>query len=191
MDIDKCCETLDVNKSASPEQVKQAYRDLVNIWHPDRVPDNPRLKKKAEDKLKDINAAYETLNAHLLAQKSQEPKNDLKTKSYPETAQEAPSRNQAQTNVRNSRPGSQAVEDAEGVVKQDWSPFSNLWSSIVSAFRQMVAERPPRMHRDDVDPLRSPKGAGMGGGRGRCMRGMGRGRGFGPGRGGMGRGRGR
>ena len=47
MDINKCYEILEVNKDATPDQVKQAYKDLVNIWHPDRVSNNPRLKQTA------------------------------------------------------------------------------------------------------------------------------------------------
>jgi len=33
----------------------------VNVWHPDRFSANPRLKHKAEEKLKEINVAYETV----------------------------------------------------------------------------------------------------------------------------------
>ena len=83
MEIDKYYEILEVNKSASPEQVRQAYKDLVNIWHPDRVSNNPRLKQKAEDKLKEINTAYEKVNSYLSSQERQESKNDVSTSTYP------------------------------------------------------------------------------------------------------------
>jgi hypothetical protein len=56
---------LNFSQDASIQDVRQAYKDLVNIWHPDRIGDNPRLKKKAEEKLKDINLAYEELNSFL------------------------------------------------------------------------------------------------------------------------------
>ena len=59
MEIHRCFEILELRKNASIQDVRQAYKDLVNIWHPDRVGDNSRLKKKAEEKLKDINIAYE------------------------------------------------------------------------------------------------------------------------------------
>jgi curved DNA-binding protein CbpA len=43
-------------------EVTQAYKDLVFIWHPDRVPkDNTRLIQLAESKLKEINYARDTL----------------------------------------------------------------------------------------------------------------------------------
>jgi curved DNA-binding protein CbpA len=46
---------------AAPETVKQAYRDLVKVWHPDRFPSDPRLQQRGRDQLKDINAAYEQI----------------------------------------------------------------------------------------------------------------------------------
>ena len=54
---------LGLNPDASLEQVKQAHRDLVTVWHPDRHTANPRLQEKAEAKLKEINAAYDRLRA--------------------------------------------------------------------------------------------------------------------------------
>ncbi len=47
----------------SPEELKQAYRDLVQIWHPDRFNNNPRIEQIAQEKLREINLAYK----HLLA----------------------------------------------------------------------------------------------------------------------------
>jgi DnaJ domain len=42
-------------------EIKQAYRDLVEIWHPDRFTHNERLRQKAEQQLKEINSAYDRL----------------------------------------------------------------------------------------------------------------------------------
>ena len=49
MDIKRCYEILELDPNASLDDAKQAYKDLVNIWHPDRVSNNPRLKQKAEE----------------------------------------------------------------------------------------------------------------------------------------------
>lgn len=64
--IYRCIEMLGLKPGASQEEVNQAYRDLVNVWHPDRFVGNPRLQKKAEEKVKEINAAYEYIKSFYL-----------------------------------------------------------------------------------------------------------------------------
>jgi len=50
---------------ATFEEAKKAYRDLVSVWHPDRISTkNPRLQKKAVERLKDINSAYQLLSSY-------------------------------------------------------------------------------------------------------------------------------
>ena len=48
---------LGLKPGASQEEIIQAYKDLVNVWHPDRFVNNQRLQKRAEEKLKEINAS--------------------------------------------------------------------------------------------------------------------------------------
>lgn len=48
---------LGVDKSASQEDIKKAYRNLAFKYHPDRNPGNP----VAEERLKEINVAYSVL----------------------------------------------------------------------------------------------------------------------------------
>lgn len=63
MNIQRAYELLEIGRESTLEQVREAYKDQVNVWHPDRFPGNPRLRVKAEEKLKDINLAYETITA--------------------------------------------------------------------------------------------------------------------------------
>ncbi|MFH1897866.1 MAG: J domain-containing protein [Candidatus Desantisbacteria bacterium] len=59
-DINKYYKILDLKPGDCIEEVKQAWRDMVIMWHPDRLPsDNHRLKDKAQEKLKEINNVAE------------------------------------------------------------------------------------------------------------------------------------
>jgi DnaJ domain len=49
---------LDLNAGASEKQIRETYRVLVKVWHPDRFQGDAKLKQAAEDKLKALNSAY-------------------------------------------------------------------------------------------------------------------------------------
>ena len=51
-------EVLGVNRDASDEDIKKAYRKLAMKHHPDRNPDNP----KSEEQFKEAKEAYEVLS---------------------------------------------------------------------------------------------------------------------------------
>ncbi|HEX9046114.1 MAG TPA: J domain-containing protein [Verrucomicrobiae bacterium] len=51
-------ESLGVPRTASPDEIKKAFRKLAREYHPDVAKD----KKKAEEKFKEINEAYEVLS---------------------------------------------------------------------------------------------------------------------------------
>ncbi|XP_061341550.1 uncharacterized protein LOC133287880 isoform X3 [Gastrolobium bilobum] len=52
-------EILEVDKNATDEELKKAYRKLAMKWHPDK---NPNNNKDAETKFKQISEAYEVLS---------------------------------------------------------------------------------------------------------------------------------
>jgi hypothetical protein len=53
---------LELEPGATADEIKAAYLDLVKVWHPDRYQnESPRLREKAEQKLKSINLAYDRL----------------------------------------------------------------------------------------------------------------------------------
>lgn len=47
---------LQVDRSASDDDLKKAYRKLAMKWHPDK---NPNRKKEAETKFKQVSEAYD------------------------------------------------------------------------------------------------------------------------------------
>lgn len=63
MRLRDCYELLEITPAASDSEVKAAHRDLARVWHPDRFAHDSALRAKAEEKLKRINDAYETIVA--------------------------------------------------------------------------------------------------------------------------------
>jgi len=62
-DLSKAYELLGVKPGVSSRELKAAHRDLAKVWHPDRFVHDPRLQEKAQEKLKEINEAYELINS--------------------------------------------------------------------------------------------------------------------------------
>jgi len=60
---------LEIQDSATPEEIKDAYRLLLQVWHPDRFHHRPTLRTKAEQKSGKINVAFETLSDPVLKQR--------------------------------------------------------------------------------------------------------------------------
>jgi formylglycine-generating enzyme required for sulfatase activity len=65
VDIDQYYTILELMPGASADEIRQAYRDLVKVWHPDRFSRGTRLQKKAEERTRLINEAYEVLRSYI------------------------------------------------------------------------------------------------------------------------------
>lgn len=61
----RCRLLLDLREGFTEPQLRQAYHDMVKVWHPDRFAHDERLRQIAQEKLKVINGAYEFLLARL------------------------------------------------------------------------------------------------------------------------------
>jgi molecular chaperone DnaJ len=53
-------EVLEIKEGASKDEIKKAYKELVKKYHPDQYGNNP-LRDLAEEKLREINEAYDYL----------------------------------------------------------------------------------------------------------------------------------
>ena len=59
---DNAYKILEIEKAASDEEVKKAYRKMAKKYHPDKViTDNEAIKKGAEEKFKEVQIAYEQI----------------------------------------------------------------------------------------------------------------------------------
>ena len=57
-------ETLRISKDASIEEIKDAYRTMIKLYHPDHYVNVPEMKKIAEEKTREIIEAYHYLMEH-------------------------------------------------------------------------------------------------------------------------------
>ena len=167
MDIKRCFEILELDSGASPDEAKQAYKDIVNVWHPDRFSNNLRLKEKAEEKIKEVNAAYDTVKSFLSSKQVQEPEKK-----------------------ETDRAGSKVVarDNTEVMVEAGTNIILNACSYFYNTIRRFVADQAQKLEeKAEAGPEGTNRKQGQDMGRGS---GKGRGRGGGMGRGG-GKGRGR
>ncbi len=75
-----------LTRAATQAEIKDAYRTLAKVWHPDRFPGDEGLRVKAEEKLKEINSAYQLLTTTEAGYASSEAS---RSASRPEESQQA------------------------------------------------------------------------------------------------------
>jgi curved DNA-binding protein CbpA len=75
-------EALGVNRNATFDEIKKAYRRQMKKWHPDRFQDKPDELLKAIEISKHINEAYHVLKDHAAATKRTI---DLEKQKYPDS----------------------------------------------------------------------------------------------------------
>jgi hypothetical protein len=83
-DLSRAYELLGVKPGVSSRELKAAHRDLAKVWHPDRFLHDPRLQEKAQEKLKEINEAYELLRSGRTPRPARTPPPE-RTPSVPQT----------------------------------------------------------------------------------------------------------
>ena len=186
MDIRQCFDVLELDSNASIDEAKQAYKDMVNIWHPDRFSNNPRLKQKAEDKLKEINEAYEMMQSFLSSKKPLEPEKAPHEKADSESDISANA--SSRSGYRMSRAETGTKDKTEAFFEAGTDIVLSLFSYLSSAVRRVVSEAKTEIDQGKSNQLQKSdnmrgKGRGRGMGRGKRMGRGGRGGGRGSGRG--------
>jgi curved DNA-binding protein CbpA len=147
VDIKRCFDILELDRSASLEDVKQAYKDIVNVWHPDRFSHHPRLKQRAEKKLKEANLAFETVVSYLAATTKGGPEK----KAAPGEASRA--RGEAKDEMRHSKVHTEAGErDRTEVVVEAGTRFVlTACFQLYSTLRRFVVSQAQKLESAETD----------------------------------------
>jgi hypothetical protein len=61
---------LGIPTDATRETIKQRYRDLCNVWHPDRFEHNERLRDKATKEFQEMQQAFDHIDSHFEANRA-------------------------------------------------------------------------------------------------------------------------
>jgi hypothetical protein len=61
MELGEAYRVLELTPGANEEAVRDARKLLAKVWHPDRHANDPELEKRAQQKLADINTAFEAI----------------------------------------------------------------------------------------------------------------------------------
>ena len=132
MDIKRSFEILEISCNSTEDEVKQSYKDIVAVWHPDRHYNNPRLRQKAEKKLKEVNAAYETLDrffsSNRLSEQARQKKEYSRKKGpYSETA--------------GSKKSAETKTKTEIAAQIGTEAFLCVWSYMSNRLQHILAEQ--------------------------------------------------
>jgi curved DNA-binding protein CbpA len=125
--VNEYCEILGIDSSATPEQLKRAYRNRVKEWHPDRYLHNPRLQRKAEEKLREINEAYDRLQS-LLSNTTDRP--------FPSSAESRPRPGASRREANEARPKGSATATSASSMQ----PSSGSWKKHSLWLRRAILE---------------------------------------------------
>lgn len=60
----ECYKILNVTDKNNWNEVRKAYKKLIQKWHPDKFTENTQKREAADEKIKQINSAYNQLNTY-------------------------------------------------------------------------------------------------------------------------------
>jgi len=167
MEIDRCFEILETNPDASLQEAKQAYRDQVKFFHPDRFIDDPRQKEKAERKLKEINEAYERVKVFIASKEERQSLAEREERVGGEGVPGAKSgRRDVQPEVETKAKGETGKET--DIIRSVGSFFSGMLRRIVES--QLITKNGKEATQGRSKTGGETRGRGKGRGRGRGSR---------------------
>lgn len=91
-------EVLGLSRGASPQQISEAYRALVQIYHPDRYAEAPpRVKDEALRRMQAVNAAFQALGKPRSPSSAQRRSRTEKTQAPPPRRRSTPPNDRSST----------------------------------------------------------------------------------------------
>jgi hypothetical protein len=144
---------LEVPVGDSLSHVKEAYRDLIQVWHPDRFSGHPRLQKKAEEKLKSINGAFARICDRYQSSHSPSPQ-PPGTASPPSTPGPTVAKGHPQSNQRSQAKAAQCSYNAKISFQQATGVLSTFPAQFISQTGQCQRYRigPFRVELNEQEP---------------------------------------
>ncbi|KJH71634.1 J domain-containing protein [Aliterella atlantica] len=126
-------DTLQVSPDATPAEIKQAYRRMVKLHHPDSHQDATDL-----DQIVRINAAYEILKDTANRRSYDRTLNSGKTQNHYSYEPTTPSRQTTQKPLRKT--GRNADEQLEKWLQQVYQPVNRLLCRILNSLEDQIEE---------------------------------------------------
>ena len=106
--------------SANDADIKAAYRLYVKAWHPDHFPGDEKSKRAGQEKLKNINSAYDFLTSGA-SKRGQRP--TVQTAAPPPTQPQEPRQKPNTGAQAPPRPPSPSSSPPPGTPRRDWPRF--------------------------------------------------------------------
>ena len=121
MNIQECLNILELDETATPSEVKKAYKELVQIWHPDKYLSNSQdIQQRVKKKIQELNFAYEQITLSIKSGQFGSSVNDYIRKENNSSKQG----NQATNNINKYHLRSYPVE-------VDYNNFSETYFGLV------------------------------------------------------------
>src|ERR1017187_4127450 len=73
---------LGIPRTATVEEMKASYRELMMVWDPDRFGNDEKLRRKAEAQTKEIKLAHDHLTSHMSSESAPDPQGKPETRTY-------------------------------------------------------------------------------------------------------------
>ncbi|MEM9091708.1 MAG: DnaJ domain-containing protein [Cyanobacteria bacterium P01_F01_bin.53] len=131
-------ETLGLSKSASQDQIKQAYRKLAKQFHPDAQNKEGQTQGTAHDKIAQVNAAYEVLGDANERRQYDEQRRLSVEAAASDRANRAASAGHAGVQYRKKRSSSASQASIEQWLRSVYNPTDRLIGKIIKPLKAEV-----------------------------------------------------